>query len=698
MLTTYLNKVRDIYCSAKHILTKAIINFLNLGGSNMAISKLYTPLQIGTLTVKNRVTMAPMSTGYEDPNGTINDVTYEYWVERAKGGVGAIYVDAVTIDTDVPYQTPETISLGGDEFIPTFKRLTDKCHEYGCAIFPQIAYMGAECCNGWFKGIPAVGPSAYHNAAGFMCREMRLDEIPAIVKKYGEAARRARLAGCDGVQLHAAHAYMMLGAFLSPLRNKRTDRYGGSLANRARLAIEVIKEVKSAAGSDFPVIMRISPSERTHGGLNITDWYQLIPMFEEAGVDMFEVSGGNPYQAYENLIPCHYGRPAANLEEAMAIKAIATVPVTTVGKVNDIRLAEALVEQGKVDGVTMGRPLLADPELVNKGREGRYDDIAPCASCGGSCISRSKDDMHAHCHINPALGREKEWAIKPLEGEAKNVLVVGAGPAGLSAARVASLRGHKVTVLEKQGKVGGQLALASVPPSKQDLTKWVVYLLTQCEKQGVNFVYNVDATPELIKSYNPDVVILAVGANPLVINKIPGFDTLERVVTAQDVLAGKYTTPHGMDACLSGKVVMLGGGLVACETMEHICHVNYGSQTTRPRIEGIIVEMQPQVVGMLTPANRLPLLRSLESFGVDVRTGTKLMAFDGRTVIVEKDGVEERIENVDHVIWGMGSRPNISLTEPLKEMGLNVITIGDCDKIGTARTAIEAGYVVANSL
>lgn len=652
----------------------------------MAKAKLYTPLKIGSVEVKNRVMMAPMSTGYEADDGTINDVTRNYWVERAKGGVGLIIVDAVTIDSNVPYSTPETISLGDDSTIESFKALTDECHTYGAKVFPQIAYMGAESCLLRVKGIPAAGPSAYVNQYGIPCREMKAEEIPAIIKKYGEAAMRARKAGCDGIQLHCAHAYMFLGAFLSPLRNKRTDKYGGCLDNRARLIFEVLKEIKTAAGEDFPVMLRISPDEHTPGGLTLNDWMYLIPQLEAAGADAFEISGGNPYEAFEHLIPCHYSAPGVNVDNAKAIKSITNLPVYVVGKINDAKFAEYVVERGFADGVTMGRPLLADAELVNKAREGRYEDISPCASCGGACITRSAEDHTAHCIINPALGREKEWAIKPLEGPAKNVLVVGAGPAGLSAARVAALRGHKVTVLEKNHKVGGQLALACVPPFKQELSKWAVYLLTQCEKLGVTFKYNVEATVDTVKAENADVVIIATGSNPLIVNKMPGFDSLEKVVTAHDVLAGKHQV-------LRGKVAVLGGGLVACETADYIV-----TNAARGDVDVTIIEMQPAVVPILTPANRKPLLRALKNAGVTIRTSTKLMEFKGRDIIVEHNGELQTLENFDHIIWGMGARPNNTLAEPLKEAGIEVISIGDADKVGTCRNAIETGYAVANEL
>ncbi|MEG2038109.1 MAG: FAD-dependent oxidoreductase, partial [Oscillospiraceae bacterium] len=281
-----------------------------------------------------------------------------------------------------------------------------------------------------------------------------------------------------------------------------------------------------------------------------------------------------------------------------------------------------------------------------------------------------------------ALGREEEWAIPELQGEPKKVLVVGGGPAGLSAARVAAVRGHKVTLIEKNFKVGGQINLAAVPPYKIEVAKWINYLYTQCKKLGVNIKYGVEATEENIKAEHADAIIMATGSNPLIAARIPGFNTLEKVVTSHDILAGRAQA-------LNGRVLVLGGGLVGCETADHLC------QTARGDIDVTILEMLPRLVSALSESNRVPLMASFRAHGVTVRTSTKLLEFQGRDVVVEYKGEKQILKDFDHIIWGMGARPNNALNDVVKNLAPVVKYVGDCNKIGTARNAIEDGYKAA---
>lgn len=408
------------------------------------MKSLFSTLNIGNMEVKNRIAMAPMSLGYEGEDGLINEKMTRYWEERAKGGTGLIIVDAVTVEKSAPY-LGNTTGLFDDKQIPSFKKFTDRIHAHGAKVIPQITHPGPESISAFF-GLTPVAPSVYPNALGNMTREITIDEIKDAVEKYGQAALRAKKAGCDGIELHCAHAYMLAGAFLSPLRNKRTDIYGGSLDNRSRFVFEVIESIKEKAGSDFPIILRISGDEKIDGGNTLEDMLYLVPKFIRMGIAAFEVSGGTQYEKPWNIIPCHGTEEFANLNQAKAIKEISSIPVLTVGKINDPKLANNIIEKGYVDGVVIGRALLADPEFANKAKEGRIDDIAPCATCGLGCIGEQSKRKPGTCVINPALGREAELEIEPSK-RLKRVLVIGGGVAGLEAARVAALRGHDVTLI-----------------------------------------------------------------------------------------------------------------------------------------------------------------------------------------------------------------------------------------------------------
>ena len=640
-------------------------------------SKLFKDLQIGSMKLKNRTFMAPMSLGYESQDGRINETMQEYWLARAKGGVGCIIVDALSVDPSVPY-LGNTLSFRGEESIASYKEFTDKVHEYGTKIIPQITHPGPESVSAFF-GVTPVASSSYVNSMGNKTRALLLEEIPAIIEQYATASYNAKLAGFDGIELHCAHAYMLLGSFLSPMRNKRTDAYGGSLDNRARLLFEVIDAIKAKCGKDFPLILRISGDERNEQGNNIDDIKYLVPKLIKHGVDAFEISGSTQYEQCNKLIACHGEKQGINVKEAEEIKKVSSVPVIVVGKINDPSYAMHLVDNDIVDGIVIGRALLSDPEFVNKAEKDRIDEIAPCAACGIGCIGEQTKRRPASCVINPALGKEKSMQLLPTDDK-KNVVVVGGGIGGMSAARAYALRGHKVTLIEKDNILGGQLNVACIPPHKQEISKWIVYLNNELKRLSVNVVNNTYVTKETIDSYSPDIVVVASGANEIIPN-IDGIEK-EKAITAQKILKNE-------EAILGGNVLVVGGGMVGCEVCEHIMHQKRG------HVQITMIEMADVIGAGMIPNNLLPMMKRLKDHGVKMMTSTKLISVDGNNVEVEFRGNKMQLQGFAHIVYACGSRAENKLYEEIKNAYKEVVLIGDAKGARQALEAFKEGFEAA---
>lgn len=638
---------------------------------------MFTPLQIAGMEVKNRTFMAPMSLGYESQDGTVNEKMEAYWLRRAKGGVGCIIVDATSVDPNVPY-LGNTLCFRDEESIKKYKSFTDKVHEYGCKIIPQITHPGPESISAFF-GIPPVASSSYPNSMGQMTRELAKEELPGIVALYVKASQQAKEAGFDGIELHCAHAYMLLGSFLSPLRNKRTDEYGGSLLNRARLLFEVLDGIKVACGEDFPIVLRMSGSERDPQGNTVEDMKRLIPYLEKHGVDCFEISGGTQYERCNKIILCHGEEEFANLKEARAIKEVATKPVITVGKILDAQLTEDVLEANEIDGVVIGRALLADPDFVEKAEAKRYDEIAPCAACGVGCVGEQTKRRPATCVINPTAGRELEFEEKPTE-EAKNIFVVGAGIGGLAAARILAKRGHHVVVAEKEKKAGGQLNLACRAPFKQEISKWIVYLLNECDRYGVEIRYETEVTADVIKAEQPDLVILATGAEPFVL-PVEGKETM---IQANDVLSGNVPI-------LGGNVAVIGGGMVGMETAEYILHHARGAARVT------IIEMLDCVGQGMVPNNLVPTMARFKQENVQMITGAKVKSIDAGTITVDTAQGECKYPGFTHVVCAVGSKPWNPLYEEIKDT-YETYVIGDAKEVAQALEAVRAAYELGYKL
>jgi len=651
-----------------------------------SLERLFTPITIGTMEVKNRIAMAPMATDYAESDGRVSQRLIDYLAARAEGGVGLITSEMTTIDEFSPY-VPRTVALWDDKFIPGFKKLSDAVHAHGAKIIPQIAHPGPESLSPFFHQRQPVGPSPVMCfVTKHVSRELDGVEIETIIEQFGEAARRAREGGCDGMELHAAHSYMLVGSFLSPLRNKRSDEYGGDLDGRLRMPLRVIERIRERAGKDFPIILRISGDYIIEGGMGLEEVQYIAPILQEAGIAAFHVSAGM-YPDYSSRIMPPTGTPLCpNAGLARGIRDVVDVPVMVVGRINEPRVAEEVLARGDADMVVLGRALLADPAFANKARAGRFEDIAPCTGCGIGCVAGRLEGRDMTCVINPWSGREGETALVPAASSRK-VMVIGAGPAGMEAARVAAQRGHRVTLFEKASKTGGLFNLAAVPPHKQELTRVTKYLTTQLAKAGVEVRLSTEVTESVVAEERPDVAIIATGGEPLV-PEIPGIDG-PRVTTYQEVLAGRVPI-------MPGKVLIIGGGMAGCETAEFM--FQQGDYPLVGHTSVTIIEMRDAIATDMSPEGRMVLMERIRRKGIEIMVRTKVMEFLDDGVVVERDGQEETIRGVERIVLSVGNRPADELASRIgAEIG-EVHVIGDAKQARRLSEAISEGRETAMAI
>jgi 2,4-dienoyl-CoA reductase-like NADH-dependent reductase (Old Yellow Enzyme family)/thioredoxin reductase len=549
-------------------------------------------------------------------------------------------------------------------------KLTERIHKYGAKIVAQIYHAGRQT-NHFVIGSQPVAPSPIPCPSNQeIPHELTVKEIKEIVEKFGDCAFRAKKAGFDGVEIHGAHGYL-IAQFMSPYSNKRTDEYGGSLYNRMRFPLEIISNIRAKAGNDFPIIFRISANEFVPGGRTIEDTKAIAVMLEKAGINAIHVSAG-VYASAHTIIP-----PAAVphgwiTDFAAAVKKVVSIPVITVGRINDPFLAEEIIASDKADLVSMGRASLADPELPNKAAAGRFEDIQQCIGCMQGCIERLFKNIDVKCLVNPTLGREIEYKITPANNR-KKVFIAGAGPAGMEAAIVAAKKGHDVHLYEKTDRLGGQYLLAAVPPFKGEITTFISWQKTQLNKLGVNIHLNTELTPDVVDMEKPDAVIIATGSKPT-IPHIPGIDR-QNVVTAHDVLNGKVDTGHN--------VIIVGGGLIGSETADHLA--NHGKKVT-------IVEMLPEIAKDEEANVRYFLLKDLKEKDVAIYTNAVVKEIVDDGVIAELAGKVEKIGPADTIVIAVGVKPVNDLAIKLEGRVERVITVGDALEARKALEAIEEGY------
>ncbi len=632
----------------------------------MKYSKTFSKCKIGSLELRNRLIVPAMETEYSQ-DGTINQRIFDYWIERAKGGWALLTVEVAAISENGK-GFPHSLTLFDDACIPMYKKLTDEVHKYGAKMSIQLHHAGRQTLSAFIGGQQLVAPSAIaHPMYGEVPKALTTEECWEIINDYGDAALVAKKSGFDAVEIHGGHGYMPV-QFLSANTNKRVDEFGGNLENRAKFTIELIKNIKQKCGEDYPTIIRISGDERLEDGLTIEDNMIVAPLYKKAGIDAFNISTGAALTG-QYIAGCMALKPGYNVGAAEAIKSVVSVPVMAVCKLNEPYLIENVLENEKADFVCIGRGSIADPYFPNKMAEEKTDEITPCISCCQKClpVPGQPNELGMSCLANPFVGRENELKIIPATNK-KNIMVIGGGPAGLEFAVVAAQRGHKVTVYEKNDSVGGQFALAAIPPTKQPIANLLKHYWNMGKKYGVTYELGVDVTSEMITQASPDAVVLATGSVPLM-PKIEGING-QNVVTALDLLAGRVVAGN--------KVIILGGGSVGAETADFLAE-NSRSVT--------LIEMRDDVAIDEAPYTKIFLMERLAKYGVDIHTGATVSSIQMDGITYMKNEQEHNLTGFDTIVLAFGVRSDNTLEESLKSSSVEVHKIGDAIR---GRTAVEA--------
>lgn len=475
--------------------------------------KLFETCKIGQMELVNRLVMPAMGNNYGSEDGYVTERLIDYYVERAKDGPGLLITEMVRTESPLGRRGSHQLRIDDDSYIAGLSQLTQHIHDCKRKIALQLCHAGI-LAGTRDMGLLPVGPSPVENSGGSKGRELTRDEIDVIITNFVKAALRGIKANFDGIEVHAAHGYL-LAQFLSSAWNKRQDDFGGSTRNKARILTEIISRVRMAVGENYPVWCRLNGREYgIEHGLTIAESKEIARMAEKAGCDAIHVLvfGYGTYYGYNRA---GMGSPGGNLAGLAAeIKKVVNVPVIAVGKIN-FDLGEQLVRESKADFIAIGRGQIADPNMVKKAAEGRLDEIRPCINCNVCVDDLITQDTNLHCSVNAAVGKEREYEIKPAQ-KTKRVLVIGGGPGGMEAAIVADLRGHAVTIIEKQPQLGGKLILAAIPPYKDEIRLFTDYLTNRIKKSGIVVELGKEANINSMKRLKPDVVILATGATLLV--------------------------------------------------------------------------------------------------------------------------------------------------------------------------------------
>lgn len=650
--------------------------------------RLFEPIRIGAIQVKNRIVMAPMTTHYA-VDGYVSDRMVRFYERRAKGGAGLITIEDGIVDYPIGSNTDCPLAIDHDRYLAGLSKLADVIRANGAVSVMQLSHAGRRAgqvspgsgCLKRTGGRIPVAPSALaHPTPGHVVpRPLTVPEIQSIITRFEEGAARAVKAGFDMIGLHCAHMYLC-GQFLSPWANKRTDEYGGSLENRMRFVLEIVRRIKDRVGTKVPIVCRMNGREPEEGNTQ-EELMQFANALQQAGVDALHVSVGFASVLWDkDFIPAEAftGMPEGCIVDlAATIKKAVTIPVITVNKIRHVEFAENVLQEGKADMIALGRTLLADPDWPLKARRNCPEDIRPCISCCRGCVGNIERGRPIECLVNPQLGRDEEFSVPPAHPACqKKVLVIGAGPAGLEAARSAAASGHSVSIWEWDETVGGKLRLAAKPPGKAELSELTEYLERAARKEGVEIVLGRKADLDAIKQFNPDVVILATGSRPALPSQLTCSEDA-RFIQAAEVVGGCNS--------IGQTVAIVGGGMVGLETAKILAES--GHSVT-------VLEMLEEIGADIPAITRVPLLLGLREKGVRLLGGTTVKELCRQQVRWTGAEGSSGFLTVDTIVLATGERPDETFKRELDRVFSRVYSVGDCKKPGDLLSAFSDAYSV----
>jgi 2-enoate reductase len=640
----------------------------------MRFPKLFQPGRIGKLEIKNRIVMAPMGTNFAEIDGRYSERQIDWYAGRAKGGAGLIEVEGCPVEKDIIVLPPPPFNImDSPKKIPRANELTTAVHDYGAKISVQLSLgMGRNQLSPSSENPPrsASAIPALFNP-DILCSPLTVEEIEKLVQCFADACERVMWAGFDMISIHN-HAGYLLDQFISPLWNMREDKYGGDLDGRMRFPLELISAVRKRLGPDFPIGFRLGIDLKVEGARTREEGLEICRRLEAAGVDVLNIDQGC-YDApiAVGIAPCYYPY-GLWVEDAATVKQTVNIPVITGTNTYRPDYNERVLEGGKADFILMGRALIADPDLPNKAKRGRVEEIRPCTRCNEDCIGGAMLKMvGVSCQVNAMAGKERYYAMTAAE-RSKKVVIIGGGPAGMEAARAAALRGHQVTLYEKEQELGGQIRAGARFPFRSELADLIKYFRITLEKLGVTLKTGKEVTPELISTLKADAVVVATGATPT-LPPIPGIKN-KNIMTVEDLMIGKR--PAG------DVVVVVGGAMVGCETALFLA---------QKEKKVIIIELLPLAydVNMI---NRMALLEMLFAKEVTV-ANMRIKEFTPEGVIATDLEGKNQVLRADTIILAMGSESKKGLVGNLEDRFEEVYVVGDCVSPRDIGKAIHEGFV-----